>query len=942
MEHNIERLKKLAKVFDNANVITSEDIQEILSGVLSIMNSFKKDNQTLNNETKVLVEALFNKVLEEHSKFKKSIEQETSQAKQEMFEKMKSTLKEIKTLSEEIKLIKPADGKDADEEKIVQDVLSQIKIPEQKEVVLDTPEQLADKLESLQGDKRLDASAIKNLPTFSGRPNGGGWRNLFQLHDVQLTDPTNGQVLSYDSDLGVWKNQNNSTSVAWGDITGTLSNQTDLQAALDGFVPYTGATQDVDLGSNALITTTLRADGSGGLLLESNSGTDVVLLGAGGGAGATFYGGVNIGTTTTAGTATTSFSPTMSGSSAVSNFLNITGTMPSSTSAIARAIHLSITSQGSSSNSQYLMNMSLGAGYTGSSTTAGINLANLAAGTGSAFWTNGSYNVGIYSSGSGSTAGHNVGFAGNASASSALNVGVYGRATSSTNTPNLNIGSVALATGATYNIGAFFGLFSAAPTIAQSAVVMADNGSTGSDIFVARVNGTKTTTIDGTGNLGVGTTPTVRLDVLGNTNLVNTNNFRSVTTSQDTSSVGPLLLTQSVTDQTVTGALKNVLIDVTVDYPSAPSVSTTNNALSVYASVPSTNTTSSTNVNITGFNVSSRAYKTTGNIGIVRGLNIAARSDSGGTTSSIIGNTTISTFAGASGTVSGNVTGVNGQAIVSSAATSASVAGLVGLLSFVGNSSATSTVTNAYGLQISNLSNSGTITNTYGIYTGDLTTGTQTNQAYNIYLSDTSARNYLGGNTEIIGNLTFTDNTYDIGASGATRPRTGYFGTSVVTPLLTLGTGSITMTGSIAATGARVTKGWFTDIESTNMPTVGGTSLSSVTATFSNKRIVPRVTSIASSATPTINTDNCDAVDITALATDITSMTTNLSGTPNNFDKLTFRIKDDGTARAITWGASFVANGVALPTTTVISKLLTVGFIWNGSTWGCVASVQEA
>lgn len=46
-----------------------------------------------------------------------------------------------------------------------------------------------------------------------------------------------------------------------------------------------------------------------------------------------------------------------------------------------------------------------------------------------------------------------------------------------------------------------------------------------------------------------------------------------------------------------------------------------------------------------------------------------------------------------------------------------------------------------------------------------------------------------------------------------------------------MGTNSITMTGSIAATGARVTKGWFTDIESTNMPTVGGTAiLTSLTA----------------------------------------------------------------------------------------------------------------
>lgn len=109
-------------------------------------------------------------------------------------------------------------------------------------------------------------------------------------------------------------------------------------------------------------------------------------------------------------------------------------------------------------------------------------------------------------------------------------------------------------------------------------------------------------------------------------------------------------------------------------------------------------------------------------------------------------------------------------------------------------------------------------------------------------------------------------------------------------------------------------------------------------------RITPRVTTIASSATPTIDTDDADAVTITALATAITSMTTNLSGTPTNFQRLIVRIKDDGTARAITWGAGFAAMGAALPTTTVISKVLTVGFIYDTvtSTWGCVAIAQEA
>lgn len=116
------------------------------------------------------------------------------------------------------------------------------------------------------------------------------------------------------------------------------------------------------------------------------------------------------------------------------------------------------------------------------------------------------------------------------------------------------------------------------------------------------------------------------------------------------------------------------------------------------------------------------------------------------------------------------------------------------------------------------------------------------------------------------------------------------------------------------------------------------------TTTFTNKRITPRITTITSHATPTINTDNCDAVTITAQAEAITSMTTNLSGTPTNFQKLIIRIKDNGTARAITWGASFEAKGVALPTTTVLSKVLTVGFIYDTVTskWGCVASAQEA
>lgn len=118
----------------------------------------------------------------------------------------------------------------------------------------------------------------------------------------------------------------------------------------------------------------------------------------------------------------------------------------------------------------------------------------------------------------------------------------------------------------------------------------------------------------------------------------------------------------------------------------------------------------------------------------------------------------------------------------------------------------------------------------------------------------------------------------------------------------------------------------------------------SSTDTLTNKRITPRVTTITSHATPTINTDNCDAVTITAQAEAITSMTTNLSGTPTNFQRLLIRIKDDGTARAITWGPSFQSGSATLPGTTVAGKTLMVGLIHDSvdSKWTCEATGSRA
>jgi hypothetical protein len=117
----------------------------------------------------------------------------------------------------------------------------------------------------------------------------------------------------------------------------------------------------------------------------------------------------------------------------------------------------------------------------------------------------------------------------------------------------------------------------------------------------------------------------------------------------------------------------------------------------------------------------------------------------------------------------------------------------------------------------------------------------------------------------------------------------------------------------------------------------------SSTTTLTNKRWTNRVGSTTSAASPTINTDNVDVYKLTAQTVDITSFTTNLSGTPNDGD--VFVLEITGTAaRAITWGTAFLASTVALPTTTVTTNTLTVVFRYSSTSsygnnkWICTNS----
>lgn len=96
-----------------------------------------------------------------------------------------------------------------------------------------------------------------------------------------------------------------------------------------------------------------------------------------------------------------------------------------------------------------------------------------------------------------------------------------------------------------------------------------------------------------------------------------------------------------------------------------------------------------------------------------------------------------------------------------------------------------------------------------------------------------------------------------------------------------------------------------------------------------------RETTVATSATPTPDADTTDFYSITALAAAATFGAP--TGTPTDGQDLLIRVKDNGTARALTWNAIYRAAGADLPTTTTISTELYIWLVYNAEAtkWDC-------
>jgi hypothetical protein len=112
--------------------------------------------------------------------------------------------------------------------------------------------------------------------------------------------------------------------------------------------------------------------------------------------------------------------------------------------------------------------------------------------------------------------------------------------------------------------------------------------------------------------------------------------------------------------------------------------------------------------------------------------------------------------------------------------------------------------------------------------------------------------------------------------------------------------------------------------------------------TLTNKRINPRTSSTASTATLTLDISSFDQYNLTAQAVGLTVAAP--TGVPVDGNKLIIRILDNGTPQTINWNGTYTAIGMTLPTTTTANKMIYVGCVYNSTNtrWDVIALTTQA
>jgi hypothetical protein len=223
-------------------------MQEDLQNLQTLLSALRKDHlgreeflkefervlafvKQLKNTNKQVISGAYERVNLLALRLKENNEQDIEKAKLEMTGLIEDYLSKVETatnqkmreVDEKVKELKNGiDGKDADEQAITDRVLREVQSPIIEKIEKNLPklgDPIRDALELLDGDQRLDKSAIRGLDELLEKHNGqnipyvGGIRYLSQLVDILIgSDLADGHAIVWDATNKRWKN---------GEVSGT-------------------------------------------------------------------------------------------------------------------------------------------------------------------------------------------------------------------------------------------------------------------------------------------------------------------------------------------------------------------------------------------------------------------------------------------------------------------------------------------------------------------------------------------------------------------------------------------------------------------------------------------------------------------------------------------------------------------------------------------------
>ena len=213
MDKNLEKLEQLLKVIEEG--VTKEEFVKAFESLVSYVLKIEKRNN-------LEIESLKTNFSDTIEKIQGIVDATISELKgrvnnifvgERLDEMHKSIKDKLSSVDERMSTVR--DGKDADENRVMEGVMKKIRVP--KDGSPDTPLDIRNKLETLTGDNRLDKSAIRGIeeiervlkaPT-DGKTFviGGRGRNSVHLYD--LSSQLNGVLKTFTLPsnfgvIGVW------------------------------------------------------------------------------------------------------------------------------------------------------------------------------------------------------------------------------------------------------------------------------------------------------------------------------------------------------------------------------------------------------------------------------------------------------------------------------------------------------------------------------------------------------------------------------------------------------------------------------------------------------------------------------------------------------------------------------------------------------------------